>query len=71
MRVNTNGRVDRNPKWRLNDIVFFETCGICDTKVEWQHENPDENNQNNFRAALYDKGWKKRFLMGWVCEKHR
>lgn len=70
MRMSVLPRADRNPKWRLNDIVFFEICNRCGIKIEWQHENPDQNNQNNFRIALREKGWKKKFLVGWVCELH-
>lgn len=73
------GRVDRNPKWRFDDIVFMETCAECGVKVEWQSSDPVQNNQNNFRDHLYRvKGWALRsrgFLgMGgkeWVCELHK
>lgn len=68
--------MDRNSKWRMNDLVFTKNCAICDIKVEWQHDEPVHNNQNNFYKHLYNKGWQKKrlsFLGGreWVCEKHR
>lgn len=67
--------MDRNYKWRMNDLVFYKTCGICGIKVEWQHEDPRQNNQNNFYSHLYEKGWKLKRLsfLGpkeWVCERH-
>lgn len=66
--------MDRNPKWRFGDLVFQKTCAECSTRVEWQHKEPEHNNQDNFYYALEQKGWKKRWnlLRGtyWVCEKH-
>lgn len=67
--------MDSNSKWRFNDIVFFEVCATCGTKVEWQHEDTHKNNQNNFRDFLYGKGWRPQKFMwkivGWNCEKHK
>ena len=70
----TSGRrhvhVDRNPKWRFGDKVYFEICQRCEIKIEWQHEDEHQNTSNNFREFLLANGWKKRFLIGWCCEKH-
>lgn len=68
-------KMDRNDKWRLNDLVFTKSCQICGIKVEWQHEDPVHNSQNNFHRHLYSKGWKLKYLglfqpRGWCCELH-
>lgn len=72
------GRIDRNAKWRLNDVVYYENCAECKVKVEWQHSDPNQNNANNFHSHLYAIGWRQRnvglFGMGgkeWICNKHR
>jgi hypothetical protein len=65
-----NHLMDSNPKWRFNDIVFFEECGRCGIKIEWQHEEQSQNNRNNFRNFLWNKGWRKQWFFGWVCDKH-
>jgi hypothetical protein len=72
LRTNSQGQMDRNPKWRFNDIVFYEECSVCGVKVEWQAERQEDNDQNHFRTALFEKGWKKRgFLFPqWVCDRH-
>lgn len=68
--------VDRNHKWRLNDMVFYEKCELCEIKIEWQAENPQDNTANNFRIYLTrTAGWKKQRhgLFGpmvWVCNNH-
>lgn len=71
--------VDRNPKWRLGDIVYMKTCAECSVKVEWQAELPEDNTANNFHTYLYNqKGWRQRnvgiFGLGgkeWICELHK
>lgn len=69
---------DRNPKWRLGDIVFMENCGECGTKIEWQGQTLDDNNVNNFHKYIYDLGWRRRsvglFGLGgkeWICNLHK
>jgi len=71
--------VDRNSKWRFDDIVYMKTCAECGIKVEWQASKPETNTQNNFHTYLYHtKGWRLRsigpFGLGgkeWICELHR
>ena len=69
-------RMDRNEKWRQDDLVFTKTCSECGITVEWQHSEQSQNNQNNFHKHLYDKGWSVKSLgflqgRGWFCELHR
>lgn len=68
------GRVNRNEKWRLNDIVFVKECSQCGVTVEWQAADPNQNNANNFHTHLFTIGWKKQggFLRreAWVCNNH-
>lgn len=66
------GKVNRNEKWRFNDLVFTKTCSICGITVEWQADTPEKNTANNFHTHLYKSGWSLRglFVKQWVCDQH-